>query len=128
VGGLLNLELLIYPRTYGKAPPQSTIIEKQPSQSNTMLETITATYRDGTLHPLHPLQLQEHQTIQLQILTSIATPDLSLLNNLRNSGFVTIATPPPSNAISDHTLESLVNQIPMTQIPTSQTIIEDRGE
>jgi predicted DNA-binding antitoxin AbrB/MazE fold protein len=93
-----------------------------------MVETITATYRDGTLHPLQPLQLQEHHTIQLQILAPIANPALSILDNLRNSGFVTIATPPLSNTISDQTLESLVSQLPATQIPTSQTIIEDRGE
>jgi predicted DNA-binding antitoxin AbrB/MazE fold protein len=97
-------------------------------QLNTMVETITATYRDGTLHPLQPLQLQEHQTIQLQILAPIANSALSILDNLRNSGFVTIATPPPNDAISDQTLESLVSQLPTTQIPISQTIIEDRGE
>jgi predicted DNA-binding antitoxin AbrB/MazE fold protein len=89
-----------------------------------MLETITAIYRNGALHPLHPLNLQDHQTVQIQLLDSSAP---SLLAQLRDSGLVTIATPTPENAISDQELEAFVQTLPTTTIPTSQTIIEERG-
>jgi predicted DNA-binding antitoxin AbrB/MazE fold protein len=88
-----------------------------------MLEPITAIYRNGALHPLHPLNLQDHQTVQIQLLDS-STP--SLLDQLRDSGLVTIATPPHENAISDQELESFVKALPTTPIPTSQNIIEER--
>jgi predicted DNA-binding antitoxin AbrB/MazE fold protein len=89
-----------------------------------MLETITAIYRNGALHPLHPLNLQDHQTVQLQLVDSAP---LSLLDQLQASGLVTIAIPTPENAISDQELEAFVQTLPTTTIPTSQTIIEERG-
>jgi hypothetical protein len=89
-----------------------------------MLETITAIYRNVALHPIHPLNLQDHQTIQIQLLDS-APP--SLLEQLQASGLVTIAAPSPENAISDQELETFVQTLPTTTTPTSQTIIEERG-
>jgi predicted DNA-binding antitoxin AbrB/MazE fold protein len=91
---------------------------------NTMRETITAIYRNGALHPLHPLNLQDHQTVQIQLLDAIAP---TLLAQLRDSGIVTIATPTPENAISDQELEAFVQTLPSTTTPTSQIIIEERG-
>ncbi len=91
---------------------------------NTMLETITAIYRNGALHPLHPLNLQDHQTVQIQLLDS-DTP--SLLAQLRDSGLVTIAAPTPENAIFDQELEAFVQTLPSTTTPTSQIIIEERS-
>jgi predicted DNA-binding antitoxin AbrB/MazE fold protein len=89
-----------------------------------MLETITAIYRNGVLHPVHPLNLQDHQTVQIQLLDS-APP--SLLEQLQASGLVTIAAPSLENAISDQELEAFVQTLSTTIIPTSQTIIEERG-
>jgi predicted DNA-binding antitoxin AbrB/MazE fold protein len=94
-----------------------------------MPETITAIYRDGVLHPLNNLNLQEHQTVQLQLLESdpVATSS-TLLEQLRASGFVTIATHSSQNAVSDEDLEALVKTLPITETPASQTLIEERGE
>jgi predicted DNA-binding antitoxin AbrB/MazE fold protein len=89
-----------------------------------MLETITAIYRNGALHPIHPLNLQDDQTVQIQLLDS-APP--SLLEQLQASGLVTIAAPSLENAISDQELEAFVQTLSTTIIPTSQTIIEERG-
>jgi Protein of unknown function DUF104 len=89
-----------------------------------MLETITAIYRNGALHPLQPLHLQDHQTVQLQLLDS-APP--SLLAQLQASGLVTLAAPIPENAITDQALAAFVHTLPTPKTPTSQTIIEERG-
>jgi predicted DNA-binding antitoxin AbrB/MazE fold protein len=94
-----------------------------------MLETITAVYRDGVLHPLNALNLQEHQTVQLQLLEAAPVASSStLLEQLRNSGFVTVATHSSQDEVSDAELEAFVKTLPVTETPASQTIIEDRGE
>ena len=94
-----------------------------------MTETITAIYRDGVLYPLTNLNLQEHQTVRLQLLESApVTTSSTLLEQLRASGFVTIATHSLQNAISDEDLEALVKTLPITETPASQTLIEERGE
>jgi predicted DNA-binding antitoxin AbrB/MazE fold protein len=94
-----------------------------------MREIITAIYQNGTLHLLQPLNLQEHQTVQLQLLESAPITDSSnLLEQLRDSGLVTITTAAPANALSDQALAAFVQTLPTTTIPTSQIIIEERGE
>ena len=94
-----------------------------------MPETITAIYQNGMLHPLQPLNLEEHQTVQLQLLEPTPIADSSnLLEQLRDSGLVTIATAAPANALSDQALAAFVKTLPNTTIPTSQIIIEERGE
>jgi hypothetical protein len=47
---------------------------------------------------------------------------------LRASGFVTVSTPSIQNAVSDEELETLVKSLPTTETPTSQILIEERGE
>jgi predicted DNA-binding antitoxin AbrB/MazE fold protein len=88
-----------------------------------MQETITAIYRNGALHPLHPLNLQDEQTVQF---TLVEANTVSLLDQLRDSGMVTIANP-SERELPDQTLEAFVKTLPMTIIPTSQSIIEERG-
>jgi hypothetical protein len=51
-----------------------------------------------------------------------------LLHQLRTAGFIAIATTAPANALSDQALEAFVKTLPPTPIPTSQIIIEERGE
>ena len=80
------------------------------------------------LHPLQPLNLQDQQIIQLQLLELAPIAGLpNFLDQLRDSGLVTIATKTPENAISDQALAAFVNSSTPT-IPTSQIIIEERGE
>jgi hypothetical protein len=52
----------------------------------------------------------------------------TIREHLRDSGFVTIATPSTQNAVSDEELATLVKSLPTTETPTSQTLIEERGE
>ena len=85
--------------------------------------TITATYRDGVLYPTIPLELQNYQTIQLQI---IEPETSSLLDRLQTSGFVTTAIAPTK--ISESDFINFVNTLPILTTPTSQIIIEERGE
>ena len=85
--------------------------------------TITATYRDGVLYPTIPLELQNHQTIQLQI---IEPETSSLLDRLQASGFVT--TTIVQTTLSESDFINFVNTLPLPTTPTSQTIIEERGE
>jgi predicted DNA-binding antitoxin AbrB/MazE fold protein len=94
-----------------------------------MPETITAVYRDGVLHPLDALNLQEEQTVQLQLLESAPVASSStLLEQLRNSGFVTVAAHSSQDTESDAELEALVKTLPVTETPASQILIEERGE
>jgi predicted DNA-binding antitoxin AbrB/MazE fold protein len=108
---------------------ESLTLRSSLQAKNVMTETITAIYREGVLHPLNALNLQEHQTVQLQLLESapVATSSI-LLGQLRASGFVTIAAHSSQNAVSDEDLEALVKTLPITETPASQTLIEDRGE
>ncbi len=88
-----------------------------------MPTTITATYRDGVLYPTIPLELQNHQTIQIQI---IEPETSSLLDRLQASGFVTTAI--AQTPLSESDFINFVNTLPIPTTPTSQTIIEERGE
>ena len=84
--------------------------------------TITATYRDGILYPTIPLELQNHQTIQLQI---IEPETSSLLDRLQASGFVTTAI--VQTTLSESDFINFVNTLPLPTTPTSQSIIEELG-
>jgi hypothetical protein len=50
------------------------------------------------------------------------------LEQLRESGFVTVAAHSSQDAESDAELEALVKTLPITEIPASQTLIEERGK
>jgi len=76
-----------------------------------MPEIITAVYENGVLRPLTPLLLQEHQTVQIQV----------------------ILTSPPSNGkiapISKLERQELAKRMgERPGLPLSEIIIEDRGE
>lgn len=92
-----------------------------------MSETITAIYRNGVLYPSQPLDLADHQTVEIQ-LTKVQRP--SLLDFFRECAWVTIRPPEPEEGlgISDQDLASLVQTLPTSTIPASQSIIEERGE
>ncbi len=88
-----------------------------------MPTTITATYRDGVLYPTIPLELQNHQTIQIQI---VEPETSSLLDRLQASGFVTTAI--ARSTLPESDFINFVTTLPIPATPTSQTIIEERGE
>ncbi len=75
-----------------------------------MPEIITAVYENGVLRPLTPLLLQEHQTVQIQVL---------------------LTSPPQSGIAPISKLERQELAIKMGERPgllLSEIIIEDRGE
>jgi hypothetical protein len=66
--------------------------------------------------------MQDDQTVKLALIDS---GTLQLLENLRASGLVTIANPSESQRPAQ-TLEEFVKTLPITVIPTSEIIIDDR--
>jgi hypothetical protein len=66
--------------------------------------------------------MQDDQTAKLALIDS---GTLQLLENLRASGLVTIANPSASQ-LPDQALEAFVKTLPITTIPTSEIIIDDR--
>jgi hypothetical protein len=61
-------------------------------------------------------------------ITAVERDPVASSSTIRDSGFVTIATPSTQNAVSDEELATLVKSLPTTETPTSQTLIEERGE
>jgi predicted DNA-binding antitoxin AbrB/MazE fold protein len=97
-----------------------------------MSETITATYRNGVLYPSHPLDLPDHQTVEIQFtrVEQLQVEQPNLLDYFRECAWVKIRTPEPEDdlGISDQDLASLVQTLPTSTISASQSIIEERGE
>ena len=97
-----------------------------------MSETITAIYRNGVLYPFHPLDLPDHQKVEIQFIKAepLKVEPPNLLEYLRECGWVTIRTHESEDSlgISDQDLASLVQTLPTSTIPASQSIIEERGE
>lgn len=103
-----------------------------------MLNAIPAIYENGVLRPLAPVQLNEHQTVWLQVLPQPVTEPQpvkakteleSALQPLYESGLLipptkTSEAPPMSEA----DFVAMVQSIKVTGQPLSETIIEDRGE
>lgn len=76
-----------------------------------MPEIITAVYENGVLRPLSPLLLQEHQTVQIQVLVSSHPPSEEMV---------------PFSKQERQELAKRMGQRP--GLPLSEIIIEDRGE
>ena len=96
-----------------------------------MSEVITAVYEDGKLRPLRPLNLREHQTVRVQVLSDEPADEVDqVILNLVAHGLV---TPPPGHSDVDllsederrELAESLGNA---PGRPLSEIIIEERGE
>lgn len=96
-----------------------------------MPETITAIYENGVLRPLTPLPLQEHQTVQIQILPEDSATQLERISqSLAAAGLV---TPPPNRSdvepVCEATWQELTEKLKaIPGKPLSEIIIEDRGE
>ena len=103
-----------------------------------MAEIVTAVYENGMLRPLQPLNLQEHQTVRLQIMpeepATQEEPDEveEVIQSLVASGL--IRPPPkrgtsPPDPVSDEErrrLADIMGKAPGK--PLSEIIIEERGE
>lgn len=96
-----------------------------------MAEIVTAIYEKGVLRPLRPLDLQEHQTVQLQVMPQAPTENETeaALRKLVEAGILTL---PPGHSdvapMSEKERRDLANRLGRAPgKPLSEIIIEDRG-
>ncbi len=95
-----------------------------------MSVTITAVYERGVLRPLQPMDLQEHQTVRLQVLPEISDDVERVIHALIEDGLLTpplghSEIPPPSEEERRQLAKTLAR---MPGKPPSEIIIEERGE
>ncbi len=96
-----------------------------------MPEIITAIYENGVLRPLKPLSLQEHQTVQIQVLAEDSGDELEqITQSLVAAGLL---TPPPQREniepVSEAAWRELTDKLKaIPGKPLSEIIIEERGE
>lgn len=96
-----------------------------------MSQVITAIYEHGVLQPLMPLNLEEHQRVQVQILPETPRDKIEqVIQFLVRSG---VLTPPrgqrdaaPVSETERRKLSEILGQA--TSKPLSEMIIEERGE
>ncbi len=94
-----------------------------------MAEIVTAVYEKGVLRPLQPLNLEERQTVRLQVLPEEADNEVEkVIQTLVEAGLL---TPPPGHSEVDPVSEeerlelaSILGQAPGK--PLSEIIIEER--
>ena len=96
-----------------------------------MAEIVTAVYEKGILRPLSPLNLNERQTVRLQILPDKAmVEDDEVIQRLIAAGLL---TPPPGQSdvepLSEQERREVAETLGQTPgQPLSEIIIEERGE
>ena len=95
-----------------------------------MTKTVTAVYERGVLRPLHPIDLQEHQTVRLRVLPEFEDDVESVIQGLVQAGLLTLPSgrseiPSPS-AEERRKLAERLGQ--MRGKPLSEVIVEERGE
>ena len=95
-----------------------------------MTEIVTAVYEKGLLRPLQPLDLQERQTVRIQVLPEPADKVEKVIQRLVQAGVI---TPPPGYSDVDpvseeerRELADIMGRAPGK--PLSEIIIEERGE
>ena len=96
-----------------------------------MAEIVTAVYEKGVLRPLQPLNLEEQQTVRLQVLPE--EPDNEIEEVIQALVEAGLLTPPPGHSEIDpvseeerRELAEALGQAPGK--PLSEIIIEERGE
>jgi predicted DNA-binding antitoxin AbrB/MazE fold protein len=98
-----------------------------------MGKVVTAVYERGVLRPLDPLDLREHETVRIQLLTADSGIDVSerAVRVLVSSGLMRPperGTPPP-NPVSEEKRRRLAERMGQAPgKPLSEIILEDRGE
>jgi predicted DNA-binding antitoxin AbrB/MazE fold protein len=97
-----------------------------------MAEIVTAVYEKGVLRPLQPLDLEEHQTVRIQVVPEKPAEDEeeAAIRVLVAAGLL---TPPPRRSdvdpVSEEERRELADRLGRAPgKPLSEIIIEDRGE
>ncbi len=98
-----------------------------------MSEIITAVYENGTLRPLSPLNLAEHQMVRIQVLPEQPTDEVEeIIQLLVTAGLMrppSLKGSPPPDPVSEakrRELAEILGRAPGK--PLSEIIIEERGE
>lgn len=93
-----------------------------------MTQIISAVYENGVLRPLETLDLEEHDTVRLQILPK-DNPKARALAALIAAGLVLPRQddPEPAEAFSDEQRQKIADALGELG-PVSTYIIEERGE
>jgi hypothetical protein len=95
-----------------------------------MIQIVTAIYEKGVLRPLQPVDLQEHDTVRIQILPE-NNPNARAWAALIAAGIVLPRQDGPEPAgeddVSDEQLQQIAEELGALG-PVSTYIIEDRGE
>ena len=95
-----------------------------------MAEQVRAVYEKGVLRPLRPLNLREHQMVDIQIMAEEEIGDAAaVVRLLVAAGLI---TPPPGHSveapISEEERRALAERLGrIPGKPLSEMIIEDRG-
>ena len=96
-----------------------------------MSEIVTAIYEDGKLRPLKPLNLREHQTVRVQVLSDEPAEQVQqVIRSLVADGLL---TPPLGHSDIDPIPEDERKELAESLgkapgKPLSEIIIEERGE
>ena len=96
-----------------------------------MSQIITATYEHGALYPSAPLNLKEHQRVQVRIVPDSHQEEIDqVLHWLNKSGRLTLARQKSQEApLSETERIQLSHTIgKATEKPLSEMILEDRGK
>lgn len=83
--------------------------------------SIRAVYKNGQLHPLDPVELQEGEEVQLQIVK----PAVRLVDIVAD---MLVSFEPVTEAIDEMKLQAQVDAALKGKRPLSEIIIEDRHE
>jgi len=95
-----------------------------------MAEQVRAVYEKGVLRPLRPLNLREHQMVDIQIMAEEEKDNATaVVRLLAAAGLI---TPPPGHSdelpVSDEERRALAERLGRAPgKPLSEIIIEDRG-
>jgi len=98
-----------------------------------MGEIVKAVYENGILRPLKPLNLREHQTVRVQVLSDEAVKDegAEAVRVLIAAGLMhrPERTTPPPDPVSEEDRRALAERLSRAPgKPLSEIVIEDRGE
>ena len=99
-----------------------------------MPETITATYRNGSLHPASPLNLSDNQSVRIIVLPAEPHDEKDeLLHIMRNAGLIrsdcrsTLAVPP--DPVSEKRRLEIAEKLGQAEgKPLSEIILSERDQ
>lgn len=97
------------------------------------METVVveAVYENGVLRPLQPLDLQEHQTVRVQVLPlEIDAEATRIIQRLVDAGLILprpVEAPPPDPVTEDERLVIAERLGRARGKPLSEIVLEDRG-